>query len=81
MPGCKIFCTYYIVDNVIYLYYDGEKTSCSNYDTGLIDKLQDGDLLFKIFIKNGQKYIESPIINYWDDTALAFKKNVQIKIN
>ncbi|MCT2560901.1 hypothetical protein [Chryseobacterium herbae] len=81
LPGCKIYCTPYTIDDKIYFYYDADKTICSNFDTSLIDNLQNGDLILKAYGKDGKKYIQSPIIPYWDDKSLDFKKNTPIGIN
>ncbi len=81
LPSCKIFCKPLLVKDALYLYFDGEKTNCYTYDTALIDQLQDGDLIFKVYKEAGQKYIQSPIINYWDDENKVFDKNTKIIIN
>lgn len=81
LPDCKIYCIPYIVNNEMYLYYNSEKTNCPDLDTSLIDHLQDGDLFLKIYLKNGKKYIQSPVIQYWNDKSSDFKKNISIEIN
>ncbi|SHL09927.1 hypothetical protein [Chryseobacterium polytrichastri] len=80
LPACEIYCLPYINDNQLYLYYDGEMTKCSGYDTRMIDTLKDGDLLFKIIKKNSEKYIQSSLLKYWDEKTTQFKQNVPIKL-
>ena len=81
LPGCKVFLIPSIIENELYLYFDGEKTNCSGYDTTLIDKLQDGDFMFKMYKKNGKNYLQSHIINYWSDINNDFETNTIIEIS
>ena len=82
LPGCKIYLIPFISENELYFYFDGEKTDCSGYDTSFIDKLQDGEFIFKISTKNdGGKYFQSPIIKYWNDKKNDFETNSMIKIS
>ncbi|WP_223607271.1 hypothetical protein [Chryseobacterium sp. OSA05B] len=80
LPGCKIYCTPYSIDDKIYFYYDADKTVCSNFDTSLIDNLQNGDLILKTYVKDGKKYVQSPIIPYWDDKSSDFKKTNPLEL-
>ncbi|MFC6268172.1 hypothetical protein ACFQH0_07240 [Frigoriflavimonas asaccharolytica] len=81
LPGCKIQCTSYKVDDTIYFYYDSTKTNCINFDTSLIENMQDGDFLFKLYSKKEKKYLESPVIKYWDDKSSNFRIYTPIEIN
>lgn len=80
LPGCEIYCIPYISEGTLYLYFDGEKTNCDGYDTSMIDKLQDGDLLFKLFIKNNKRYIQSHLLKYWNNETSNFEENIQISL-
>lgn len=80
LPGCEIYCSPYIFNNDLYLYYNAENTNCDGFDTELIDKLRDGDLILKLYNQKGNKFIQSPILNIWDDNTSSFKLDIPIKL-
>jgi hypothetical protein len=80
LPACKIICYPEIVDNRLLLHYDNKNTDKSKYDYTIIKNSKNGDILLKIFKNKNKYFINSALINYWNDITHKFDENVNIEV-
>lgn len=79
LPACMIDCITYQNDNELLLYIKSNEFKKSEYDISLIQSLEEGDYLLKIFKINNKYFINSRLIKYWDDKREKFDENINIE--
>lgn len=81
LPGCEIYGIPFLFNNQLYMYYNATQTYCPGYENSFTDRLQDGDLICKIYWNDHKMYLESPVIPYWNDFNSDFIRNTPIRLD
>lgn len=79
LPACMIDCIAFENDNELLLYIKSNEFRKSEYDISLIESLEEGDFLLKIFKIKNKYFIKSALIKYWDDKKEKFNENINIE--